>query len=597
LSDHIAHVMEGVIKMKKVKIVCTIGPACSTYEMLCSMAEAGMNVARFNFSHGAYEEHKARLDLVRKAEKEIGKPIATLLDTKGPEIRTGALKEGFIMLTKGQKIILTTRDVVGDSKEVYVNYPSLPSEVNIGQDIYIDDGTLHLKVTSVEGLDVFCQVVVGGELGERKGVNIPGASISLPALSEKDHKDICWGLENEMDYIAVSFVKNQKDIMEVRKIIEDAGGAMKVIAKIETHQAVNAILEILEVVDGVMIARGDLGVEIPTEEVPLVQKEIIDLCRSKGKAVIVATQMLDSMIRNPRPTRAEASDVANAVLDGTDAVMLSGETAKGAYPLRAVETMQRIVARVEKELELWQHPLHRKQLSTGIPDAVSGASVAVAREMGAAAIVSLTRSGSTAQMVSKHRPPCLIIGATPVVRTWRELSLYWGVEPLLVENIKDQDEAVANAFTASFKKGLLKEGDLVVVTAGVPMGIPGTTNMLQVHTVGKILVKGLSLLKKEAFGVIKTARTAEEALGKMEEGDILVVSETDRDFLPAMRKAVAIITEHGGLTSHAAIVALELGIPCVVSANNALSILHDGMSVTVDGFRGVIYAGSVHLRA
>lgn len=583
--------------MKKVKIVCTIGPACSTFEMLCSMAEEGMNVARFNFSHGSYEEHKARLELVREVERKIGSPIATLLDTKGPEIRTGTLQEGAIFLKKGQDFVLTTRDVVGNDKEVFVNYANLPIESSVDQDIYIDDGTLHLKVTEISENDVHCTVIVGGELGERKGVNIPGASISLPALSEKDRSDICWGLKNDMEYIAVSFVKNQKDIMDVRKVIEEAGGTMKIIAKIETRQAVDGIDEILDVVDGVMIARGDLGVEIPTEEVPLVQKEIIDLCRSKGKAVIVATQMLDSMIRNPRPTRAEASDVANAVLDGADAVMLSGETAKGTYPLRSVETMRRIVERVEKDIELWQHPLHRKQLSTGVPDAVSGASVEVAREMGAAAIISLTRSGSTAQMISKHRPPCKIIGATPVLRTWRELALYWGVEPLRVENISNQEQAIDNVFSLCLENKLLKEGDIVVVTAGVPMGIPGTTNMLQVHTVGRILVKGLSLLKKEAFGVVKKANTPEEALEKMERGNILVVSQTDKDFVPAMRKAAAIITEHGGLTCHAAIVALELGIPCVVSASNALSVLEDGMMVTVDGFRGVVYAGSVRLRA
>lgn len=583
--------------MKKVKIVCTIGPACSTFEMLCSMAEEGMNVARFNFSHGSYEEHKARLDLVREVERKMGSPIATLLDTKGPEIRTGTLQEGAVFLKKGQDFVLTTRDVVGNDKEVFVNYANLPIESSVDQDIYIDDGTLHLKVTEISENDVHCTVIVGGELGERKGVNIPGASISLPALSEKDRSDICWGLKNDMEYIAVSFVKNQKDIMDVRKVIEEAGGTMKIIAKIETRQAVDGIDEILDVVDGVMIARGDLGVEIPTEEVPLVQKEIIDLCRSKGKAVIVATQMLDSMIRNPRPTRAEASDVANAVLDGADAVMLSGETAKGTYPLKSVETMRRIVERVEKDIELWQHPLHRKQLSTGVPDAVSGASVEVAREMGAAAIISLTRSGSTAQMISKHRPPCKIIGATPVLRTWRELALYWGVEPLRVENISNQEQAIDNVFSLCLENKLLKEGDIVVVTAGVPMGIPGTTNMLQVHTVGRILVKGLSLLKKEAFGVVKKANTPEEALEKMERGNILVVSQTDKDFVPAMRKAAAIITEHGGLTCHAAIVALELGIPCVVSASNALSVLEDGMMVTVDGFRGVVYAGSVRLRA
>ncbi|MGI6784908.1 MAG: pyruvate kinase [Aminivibrio sp.] len=582
--------------MTKVKIVCTIGPSCSSYETLLSMAKAGMNVARFNFSHGAYEGHQEMFNLVRAVEKEMGEPIATLLDTKGPEIRTGKVEGGTVSLESGSLVTLTTRQLAGNPSIFTVNFDPLPYEVAPGQEIFIDDGTLHLRVEEIEGSDVRCRVVVGGLLGDSKGVNIPGAELSLTALAEKDREDIRWGIEREMDYIAVSFVKNRGDIMEVRRVMEEFGGSMKVIAKIETREAVINIEEITDVVDGVMIARGDLGVEIPTEDVPLQQKRIIEICRQKGKAVIVATQMLDSMIRNPRPTRAEASDVANAVLDGADAVMLSGETAKGAYPLRSVETMKRIVARAESEIELWERPVHAGA-ALGIPDAVSSASVMVSKQMKAAAIISMTQSGSTAKMVSKHRPPCPILGATPSIRTWRELALYWGVIPLLKEELIDQNTAVDSAIASCLTAGLIREGELVAVTAGVPLGTPGTTNMLQVHIAGKILLKGLSLLKREARGPVCTASSAEEANKKMTPGAVLVVRTSDKDYLPAMRMASAIVAEEGSLTCHAAIVSLELGIPCVVSAADALSLLSDGMIVTVDGYRGLIYHGQVQLTA
>jgi len=581
--------------MTKVKIVCTIGPACSKYETLVEMAKAGMNVARFNFSHGAYEGHLEMLKLIRRVEKDLKVPIACLLDTKGPAIRTGRVEGGTVSLEQGSILTLTTVPLTGTASRVFVNYEALPREVVPGQEIFIDDGTLHLRVEEVSGTDVVCRVIVGGLLSDTKGVNIPGAEISLPALSEKDIEDIRWGIDNQMEYIAVSFVKNRGDIMDVRRIMEQSGGSMKVIAKIETRHAVRNIEEITDVVDGVMIARGDLGVEIPTEDVPLQQKRIIDICRVKGKAVIVATQMLDSMIRNPRPTRAEASDVANAVLDGADAVMLSGETAKGAYPLRSVQTMKQIVSRAESEIELWERPLHSISRTMGLPDAVSSASVLVARQMKAAAIISMTQSGSTAQMVSKHRPPCPILGATPSVRTWRELALYWGVIPLMKEEMKDQNTAVDSAIASCISAGQIREGDLVVVTAGVPLGAAGTTNMLQVHIAGNILLKGLSLLKREARGTVCTARSAAEALEKMTSGAVLVVGSTDREYIPAMKRASAIVAEEGGLTSHAAIVSLELGIPCVVNAEKALSLLSDGMVVTIDGYRGLIYHGRVKL--
>ncbi|MDD4365359.1 MAG: pyruvate kinase [Synergistales bacterium] len=582
--------------MRKVKIVCTLGPACADLDIMRQMAESGMDVARFNFSHGSYEGHELNLTQIRHVEEELGRPIATILDTKGPEIRTGLLCEGRpVQLAQGQVFTLFVKERTGDAQGVSVSYSELIGEIAVGQDVFIDDGTLHLRVESLADPEIRCRVIVGGELGERKGINVPDASLSVPTLTSKDIEDIRWGVDHAVDYIAVSFVRSRDDVMGVRRVVEEFGGRIKILAKIETKQAVAHLQEIAEVVDGMMVARGDLGVEMPTEDVPLVQKRIIETCRDQGKPVIVATQMLDSMIRNPRPTRAEASDVANAVLDGADAVMLSGETAKGRYPVRSVETMTRIVRRAEEELRIWQRCGNRPAKAATVPDAVSHAATTIAEEMKARVIISLTRSGSTARMVSKFRPLCPIVAATPSLNTWREMALVWGVYPLLKEEAPTAEEASQAALGSALDKGFVSEGDLVVITAGVPVGIPGTTNLVQVQTVGRILVKGLSLLKREASGPVCRVLAAAEALEKVRPGDVLVVPQTDRDFVPAMRKAAAIIAEDGGLTSHAAIVALELAIPCVVGAEGALATLQDGMLVTVDGTRGVVYQGKVKL--
>ena len=585
--------------MRKAKIVCTLGPACSSFETMFAMAEEGMDVARFNFSHGEYEGHEKNLELVRRVEKERKRPLAALLDTKGPEIRTGLLQgHEPVFLENGQMFSLTTRSLEGSSREVSISYGELPKEVAPGMHIFIDDGTLQLAVEEVKNEEILCKVLVGGELGERKGINVPDASLSVPTLTEKDREDIRWGLEHEMEYIAVSFVRSRDDVLEVLRVMEELSQGrppMKIIAKIETKQSIEALEEIAEVVDGMMVARGDLGVEIPTEDVPLQQKRIIDICRSQGKPVIVATQMLDSMIRNPRPTRAEANDVANAVLYGADAVMLSGETAKGKYPLESVRTMRKIVARTEEESLRWGRHISLPVYATTVPDSVSHAATHIAGELHAKAVISLTKSGSTSSMVSKYRPSCPIIGATPSLRTWRQLSLVWGVRPLLSREAPSIEQALNAAIMASLEEGILEEGDLVISTAGVPVGMPGTTNMVQVHTVGSILVKGLSLSKKEATGKVCKALTAQEAEAKIRDGDILVVRETDKTFVPAMRKAGAVIAEEGGLTSHAAIVALNLGIPCIVSTRGALKELEDGAVVTVDGTRGVVYGGKVKL--
>ncbi|MBQ6113164.1 MAG: pyruvate kinase [Synergistaceae bacterium] len=585
-----------------VKIVCTIGPASDNYETLKSMAEAGMNVARLNFSHGDYEGHEKKLKLIRRVERAVKKPIAALLDTKGPEIRTGHMTGGEINLVQGSKIILSSCDepFEGTPEKIWVNYKLLAQEVTKGQSIYIDDGALNLEVESVQGDEVSCKVIVGGPLRNTKGINLPGADITLPALSEKDKQDIAWGIQHGMEYLAVSFVKTRQDIIEVRKLIHSYGSGMKVLAKIETRQAVDNISEIVDVVDGVMVARGDLGVEIATEDVPLVQKKIIEMCRVRGKTVIVATQMLDSMIRNPRPTRAEASDVSNAVLDGTDAVMLSGETASGNYPVQAVATMRRIVDKAETELQIWgnhknneQNPLELEGIP--VPDAVSGAAVLVAKQIKAPAIISLTRSGLTAKMISKHRPECPILGLTPSQQTWREMALWWGVHPVRLSEMSDINVAASEAVTTCVREKLLPEGELVVITAGVPVGRPGSTNVVEVLTTGTVLLSGTSLSHKNVSGKVCIARTPKEAIDKATPGCILVVRQLSEEYRPVLGKIGGLLFESGLLFSEGNSLAMEYNLPCIVGVADAFSTLMDDDVVSLDGTRGLVYRGVVRL--
>ncbi|GHS88813.1 pyruvate kinase [Synergistales bacterium] len=578
-----------------VKIVCTIGPASWNYETLTAMARAGMNVARLNFSHGSYESHEKTLSLVRQVERDLGLPIAALLDTKGPEIRTGEVENGAIDLAIGGEITLTSDPCLGTAQRVHVNYPLLSQEIRVGQTIFIDDGVLHLDVLSVSGNDVLCKIVVGGVLKNTKGVNIPGAPLSLPALSDRDKEDIAWGVRHGMEYLAVSFVKTKEDILGVRKLLKSLGGGLKVIAKIETREAVANIEEIVEVVDGVMVARGDLGVEIATEDVPLAQKRIIELCRMKGKVVIVATQMLDSMIRNPRPTRAEASDVANAVLDGTDAVMLSGETAGGAYPVEAVTTMRRIVDRAESVLDRWGIARTRTLRVAGVPDAVSDAAVLIARDALAAAIISLTKSGTTARMISKHRPTCPILGVTPSISTWRELALWWGVHPVKVHEISDINVAAREAISTCVRDGFIAAGELAVITAGVPLGLPGTTNLVEVLTTGEILLSGISLVKKSVTGKVCVVRDFERDASGITDGCVLVAQSLPPERAGILAKVGAIILESDALSSDGGIIAMESEVPCIVGAADALSTLTNGMEVTLDGMRGLVYDGRVKL--
>lgn len=577
--------------MRRTKIVCTIGPASDSVEILKEMMLAGMNVARLNFSHGTHEEHARRVENIRRAAQEVGKNVALMLDTKGPEIRTGPVREGQVMLEAGQRIVLTGREVPGDAREVSVTYPDLARQLRPGQRILIADGVIELKVEDTQDQDIICRVVAGGPLGSHKNLHVPGVSLDLPALTEKDIADINFAIEHKFDFIAASFVRRATDVLAIRRVLEERGANIAIIAKIENHEGVEKIDEILKVASGIMVARGDLGVDLPPEEVPLIQKKIIEKCNRAGKPVITATQMLESMINNPRPTRAEAADVANAILDGTDAVMLSGETAAGKYPVEAVKTMARIAARAEEALTYLRTYPPEKDGTKTVTDAISHAVCTAAAELKAAAIITSTKSGYTARMVSKYRPRAPIIAVTPSMEVVRRLALVWGVQPLLVKETSGTDEMIAAAIKVALSAGFIKAGDLVVITAGVPVGVPGTTNLLKVHVVGDILARGQGIGSRAVTGRIRIARTPKEAREKLQDGEILVTEATDRDFMPVLERAAAIITETGGLTSHAAIVGLELGIPVIVGVDGATSILPDGEIVTVDGARGIIYRG------
>lgn len=471
--------------MRKTKIVCTLGPSTDNDEVLKGIMKNGMDVARFNFSHGTHEEHKGRLDKVKKLRKELGLPIAAMLDTKGPEVRVRDFEDGKIMLENGNKFTLTTRDLMGNSEIASVTYKGLPKDVEVGTRILIDDGLIELKVLEVTDTDVVCEVICGGPVSNHKGVNIPNVDLSMPYISDVDRSDIIFGIEQGFDFIAASFVRCADDILQIRKILDEYNcKSINIISKIENMQGVKNIDEIIEVSDGIMVARGDMGVEIPNEDVPIMQKMIIKKVYNAGKQVITATQMLDSMIKNPRPTRAETTDVANAIYDGTSAVMLSGESAAGKYPVEAVQTMARIAERTEEDID------YRKRFfalsRTGkieITDAISHATCTTAYDIGAKAIVTVTKSGRTARMVSKYRPDCAIIACAMSDNVARQLNMSWGVTPIIIKEEKDTFELFEHAVAEVKAKGYLKDGDNTVITAGVPLGISGTTNMLKVETV------------------------------------------------------------------------------------------------------------------
>ncbi|MCC3869100.1 pyruvate kinase [Terrisporobacter mayombei] len=577
---------------KKTKIVCTLGPASQSEETLIKLMENGLNVCRFNFSHGSHEEHKERMDVVKKVREKLNKSVAILLDTKGPEIRTGNFADPEVFLEEGSKFTITMADVMGTKQICTVSYKGLADDVVKGDLILIDDGLVGLRVEEVAGEEIHCIVENSGIVKNHKGVNVPGVKINLPALTPKDISDIEFGITQGIDFIAASFVRKASDVLAIREVLENNDATyIQIISKIENQEGVDNLDEILQVSDGLMVARGDLGVEIPTEEMPIVQKEMIKKCNELGKPVITATQMLDSMIRNPRPTRAEVTDVANAIYDGTDAIMLSGETAAGKYPVEAVKTMATIAKRIEETLD-YDNVLRSKGLNnTNVTDAISYATCTTAKSLTASGIVTSTSSGHTARMVSKFRPNTPIIAATPNERTSRQLSLSWGVYTVNCQQAGNTDDLIDNSIEASKNEGFIHDGELVVITAGVPTGVSGTTNLIKVHVVSEEICQGIGIGRTTIEGnvrIVKSGQTCEN----FNEGDILVTSMTDKEMNPYIEKAAAIVTEDGGMTSHAAIVGINLGKPVIVSATNILSNVEDGEIITVDTTRGAVYRGS-----
>lgn len=583
--------------MKKTKIVSTLGPASNTVEIISELIEAGANVFRFNFSHGDHSEQLARMNLVRDAVKITGKSVGILLDTKGAEIRTT------VQGTENGKIAFAINDIVrismdeellGSKEKIAVTYPGLYDDAHVGGHILFDDGLIDMEIIEKDNAnrELVTKVLNAGVLGSRKGVNAPGISISLPGITEKDAADIRFGLENDIDFIAASFVRKAQDVLEIREILEEMDmNHVQIISKIESQEGIDNIEEIIKVSDGIMVARGDLGVEIPAEIVPMVQKDIIKKCNAAGKAVITATQMLESMQQNPRPTRAEASDVANAIFDGTDATMLSGESANGAYPVESVATMARIDREAEKSmLKLGTYQINQFNKSD-VTETIGLAVARAAKDLGVKCIVAATESGYTAKMISKYRPDANILAVTFDERTKRSLSLNWGVHPTVAEKPSTTDEMFDLASKKAVELGFASEGDLILITAGVPVGESGTTNVMKIQLIGSRLLEAQGVGGRAVVGNAVVATTAEEAIEKAHEGMILVVPTTDKDYMPAIEKAAAVIVEDGGLTSHAAVVGIAKDLPVIVGAKDATTIIQHGEVVTADSRRGIVYRG------
>ncbi|MHC5218226.1 pyruvate kinase [Enterococcus sp. LJL128] len=581
--------------MKKTKIVCTIGPASETVEMLVDLMNAGMNVCRLNFSHGDFEEHGNRIKNIREAMKITGKRVAILLDTKGPEIRTNDMENGAITLKTGDVIRISMTEVQGTNEKFSITYPELINDVNIGSHILLDDGLIDLEVSDIDrdANEIVTLVKNEGVLKNKKGVNVPGVSVNLPGITEKDAADIRFGIEQGVDFIAASFVRRATDVMEITKILEDHDAThIQIIPKIENQEGIDNIDEILKISDGLMVARGDLGVEIPTEDVPVAQKELIKKCNALGKPVITATQMLDSMQRNPRPTRAEANDVANAIYDGTDAVMLSGETAAGDYPLEAVQTMARIAVRTEEALVNQDAFALKLYSKTDMTEAIGQSVGHTARNLGIQTIVAATESGHTARMISKYRPKAHIVAITFSEQKARSLSLSWGVSAVVAEKPSSTDEVFTLATKISQDNGFASEGDLIIITAGVPVGEKGTTNLMKIQMIGSKLTQGQGIGEEAVIAKAVVAKSAAEANQNMVDGSILVVKTTDKDYMPAIDNAVALIVEEGGLTSHAAVVAIAKDIPVIVGAVEATDLISNDELITVDPRRGIVYRGA-----
>lgn len=580
--------------MRKTKIVCTIGPASESEEMLEKLMNAGMNVARLNFSHGSHEEHKARIDTIRKVAKRLNKTIGLLLDTKGPEIRTHNMKDGLIVLEKGKEVIVSMNEVEGTPEKFSVTYENLINDVNIGSYILLDDGLVELQVKEInkDKGEVKCDILNTGELKNKKGVNLPGVKVNLPGITDKDADDIRFGIKENVDFIAASFVRRPSDVLDIRQILEEEKAEITIFPKIENQEGIDNIEEILEVSDGLMVARGDMGVEIPPESVPMVQKDLIRKCNKLGKPVITATQMLDSMQRNPRATRAEASDVANAIYDGTDAVMLSGETAAGQYPEEAVKTMRNIAVSAEAAQDYKKLLSDRTKLvETSLVNAI-GVSVAhTALNLNVKAIVAATESGSTARTISKYRPHSDIIAVTPSEKTARQCAIVWGVNPVVKEGRKTTDALLNNAVATAVETGRVSNGDLIIITAGVPTGEKGTTNMMKIHLVGDEIAKGQGVGRGSVVGHAIVADSASDLEGKDLSDKVIITNSVDETLVPYVEKAIGLITEENGITSPSAIIGLEKGIPTVVGVEQATKEIENDMLVTLDASQGKVFEG------
>ena len=589
--------------MKKTKIVSTLGPASNSVEIISQLIEAGANVFRFNFSHGDHEEQLARMTMVREAVKKTGKDVGILLDTKGAEIRTTVQntteadfgRAGYIQFNVGDETrISMDPEHKGTKEKIAVTYPGLFEDVHVGGHILFDDGLIDMEIKEKDEATRELVVVVknAGMLGSRKGVNAPGVSISLPGITEKDAEDIRFGLDNDIDFIAASFVRKAQDVLEIREILEEKDMThVQIFSKIESQEGIDNIDEIIKVSDGIMVARGDMGVEIPAEEVPMVQKSIIKKCNAAGKSVITATQMLESMQQNPRPTRAEASDVANAVFDGTDATMLSGESANGDYPVEAVATMARIDVEAEKALSENSTFQINQFDKTDVTETIGLSVARAAKNLGVKAIVAATESGYTAKMISKYRPDADILAVTFDERTKRGLMLNWGVYPTVAEKPSTTDEMFELAAKQAVDLGFAKEGDLILITAGVPVGERGTTNVMKIQLIGSKLLEAQGIGEKSVVANAVIAHSAEEAIAKAKDGMILVVPTTDKEYMPAIEKAAALVVEDGGLTSHAAVVGIAKDLPVIVGAKDATTTIKDGELVTLDSRRGIVYRG------
>lgn len=577
-------------EIRKTKIVCTLGPSTDKGDVLRQLMQEGMNVARFNFSHGSHEEQKARLDKLVALREELDLPVAALLDTKGPEIRLKELKGGKAELKEGQLFTLALGDFVGDASRVAITYEDLHNDVKAGDRILIDDGLIEMKVVRLDGTDIVCEVINGGMISNKKGVNVPNVELSMPFISETDYSDIVFGIENGFDFIAASFTRTADDILQIRKILEEHDcKSVNIIAKIENKQGVDNIDDIIRVSDGIMVARGDMGVEIPMEDVPVIQKILIEKVYKAGKQVITATQMLDSMMKHPRPTRAEATDVANAVYDGTSAIMLSGETAAGDYPVEALQTMVKIASRTEQDINYMSRMKKRSILTNpDITNAIAHATCTTAMDLNASAIITVSNSGRTARMVSKYRPACPIIGCSVNKDVCRKMSLSWGVTPLLVELKHNSDELFDHAVDKAEEMGLIKQGEIVVLTAGVPLGISGTTNMIKVHVAGHILMRGKGLNDKVDSGNMCVVNSAEELKEKFKVGDIIVAKDTCNEMMEQIRLSSGLILEKNSINCHGAIAGLSLDIPVLIGAENATQILKSGAFVTLDGKKGIV---------